>query len=111
MGLADIASIPRTAEELKKWSFCHMASHRDINRLIQVKYRVHLPEFILDPIDPKNSQVWEYQHQLMHTNQNQILNIAGNDLLGVDWSNEALVESWLFLHMPEHQQAHTILKI
>jgi hypothetical protein len=109
LGVADIGSIPRNENELKKWSFCHQLAHRDINRLIYQRLGITLPEYILDPIDPNNTDVWQYQHQLMHSNMDAVLGIAGNDLLGVDWKNEGLLEAWLFIHLPEHIQAAAAL--
>lgn len=111
MGLADIASIPRTPEELKRWAFCHYVHHVDINRVIERKYQTVIPTFDISHIDPSNDGVWVYQHQLMHTNMDQILGISGNDLLGLDFNNPAILKAWLFLHLPEHQQASASLGV
>ena len=82
-----------------------MAHHRDINEKIYVLLKLALPEYILDPIDPNDTGTWEYQHQLMHDNQNSILGIQGQDLTGVDWKNPEVLTAWVFLNSSEHYQA------
>ena len=111
MGLADVASIPKSDEELKKWAFCHMAAHRDIDRAVQEQFGFGITEYVLDPIIPENNDAWQYQHQQMHNQQNAILGISGNNLLGVDWTKPNILAAWLFLHQTEHLQAATILKL
>ena len=110
-GLANLFNVPRTDDERAAWSFSHMAHHRDINAAIYRLLKIALPEYILDPIDPKDTGQWEYQHQLMHDNQNQILGIQGQDLTGVDWKNPELLTAWVFLNSNEHFQASEILLI
>jgi hypothetical protein len=105
MGLADIASIPTTPAELKKWSFCHQVAHFDINRRIQEKFQIVIPMFILDPMNPDDLDLWSYQHQLVHSNMDAVLGISGNDLLGLDINDRGILQAWLFLHLPEHLQA------
>lgn len=110
-GLADLYNIPSTDEERAFWGFAHMAHHRDINRRIYELVKIALPEYILDQIDPNDVGQWEYQHQIMHDNQNQLLNIAGQDLTGVDWKNQNELAAWIFLNADEHVQASNILRI
>ena len=105
MGLADIASVPVDSATLLKWSFCHQVAHLDINRKIQEQFGILIPMYVLDPMDPDYLEVWNYQHQLIHTQMDAVLGISGNDLLGLDIKDKAILESWLFLHFPEHQQA------
>jgi len=111
MGLADIASIPRTKEELLKWSFCHQAHHVDILRKIYENYGLVLDGFVLDPIDPNNTGVWDYNHALMHSQMDVVLGIDGNNLLGVNFQDEAILEAWVWLNQNEHQQASAILNV
>ena len=110
-GLANLFNIPATDEQRAAWSFSHMAHHRDINEKIYVLLKIALPEYILDPIDPNDTGQWEYQHQLAHDNQNQILGISGQDLTGIDWKNPELLTGWVFLNASEHYQAANILEI
>jgi hypothetical protein len=110
-GLADLYNVPTTDSERALWSFAHMAHHRDINAKIYLLIKVALPEYILDPIDANDTGQWEYQHQLMHDNQNQILGIVGQDLTGVDWKDQRLLTAWVWLNASEHYQASNILEI
>jgi len=110
-GLASLYNVPSTDEERAQWAFAHMAHHRDISRRIYLLVKVALPEYILDPIDPNDPGEWEYQHQIMHDNQNEILGIQGQDLTGIDWSNRNLMAAWIQLNSSEHYQASNILGI
>lgn len=110
-GLADLANVPSTDEERAQWSFAHMAHHRDIAARIYTLVKVALPEYILDPVNPADTGEWEYQHQIMHDNQNALLGIDGQDLTGIDWKNQNELAAWIFLNMSEHFQASDILEI
>lgn len=110
-GLASLFNVPSTDEERSQWSFAHMAHHRDINQRIYTLIKVALPEYLLDPISPADPGNWEYQHQLMHDNQNQLLGISGQDLTGVDWNDQRILQGWIFLNSSEHYQAAQILGI
>lgn len=110
-GLANLYNVPATDEERSQWSFSHMAHHRDINLRLYTLLKIALPEYILDPINPEDDGTWEYQHQLMHDNQNQLLGIDGQDLTSVDWKNQNLLAAWIFLNANEHFQAANILEI
>lgn len=110
-GLADLANVPSTDQERAQWSFAHMAHHRDINQKIYLLLKLALPEYILDPIDLNDTGTWEYQHQLMHDNFNQILGIEGQDLTGIEWKNQNLLAGWIQLDFNEHYQASSILEI
>ena len=110
-GLADLYNVPGTDEERAQWAFAHMAHHRDINRRIYELVKIALPEYILDPVNPNDPGEWEYQHQIMHDNQNQILGIDGQDLTDVDWKDPRILNGWIFLNASEHYQASAILEI
>ncbi len=110
-GLADLYNVPSTDEERAQWAFAHMAHHRDIAARIYLLVKVALPEYILDPVNPEDAGDWEYQHQIMHDNQNALLGISGQDLTGIDWKDPRLLAGWIFLNSSEHYQASNILGI
>ena len=110
-GLASLANVPGTDEERAFWTFAHMAHHRDINARIYLLAKIALPEYILDPVNINDAGDWEYQHQLMHDDQNQILGITGQDLTGIDWKDQRLLAAWVQLNFNEHLQASNILEI
>jgi hypothetical protein len=110
-GLANLYNTPITDDQRAAWAFSHMAHHRDINARIYLLIKVALPEYILDPINVNDTGQWEYQHQLMHDKQNQILGIQGQDLTGVTWKDQRLLDAWIWLNASEHYQASAILEI
>lgn len=110
-GLADLYNVPSTDQERSQWAFAHMAHHRDINAKIYLLMKLALPEYVLEPIDVNDTGTWEYQHQLMHDDFNQILGIQGQDLTGIDWKDQNLLAGWVFLNSSEHYQASAILEI
>lgn len=109
--IASLYNVPSNRPELDSWAFAHMAHHRDINRLIYQLTGTSLPEYILDPLNPRDGGVWLDQHQKMHENMDAILGIAGYDLLDVDFEDSAQVAGWILLNASEHQQASDILGI
>lgn len=112
--IAALANIPGTTEELMQWSFAHAAHHVDINRRIYEIASIALPAFVLDPFDPQDPTAvhnWAYLHQLMHTNQNLVLGIAGQDLTEIDWEDQGERAGWINAHFSEHYQAANTLGI
>ena len=112
-GIANLFNVPTTRAELDAWSSAHMAAHRDINRRIYelTGGAIVLPEYILDPINPNDTGVWEDQHQIMHQDFDAVLGINGFDLTNVDFKNTASLTGWINLHANEHYQASAVLKI
>lgn len=113
-GLAGLFNIPASDEELLQWSFVHAAQHLEISNAIYARTLIVLPQFLLDPFDPKNRssmETWAYQHQLMHNNQNQILGIEGFDLTDVNWQDQEERAAWISLNANEHVQASNILEL
>lgn len=108
MAIANIANIPGDWESLQEWSFAHMAHHRDLNAYIQRTKNVNLPLYQLDPMNLDDLGTFANQHQIMHNNQNAILNIQGNDLTDVDWNDQTQRSVWTFLNFTEHLRANAI---
>lgn len=109
--IAALFNVPNTRNDLSVWATAHMSHHRDIQRRIYELTGANLPEFILDPINPDDSNVWENQHQIMHQNMDAILGISGYDLTGVDFKNSEALAAWIQLNASEHYQASNILEI
>lgn len=109
--IAALFNVPNTQNDLSAWATAHMSHHRDIQRRIYELTSANLPEFVLDPIDPDDIHVWEYQHQIMHQNMDAILGIDGYDLTGVDFKNSEALAAWIQLNASEHYQASNILEI
>lgn len=105
MPVASIFNIPESPESLAQWSFPHMDHHRNLNNYLEQKFTVQLPLYPLDPVNPNDMSTWLYQHQQLHTLQNQLLNINGQNLLEVDWNDPTQRAEWVFLNATEHQKA------
>lgn len=109
--IAALFNVPSNEGEFNTWSFAHAAHHHDIIRVIYQDTQIQLPEYVLDPFDPNNPNVWLDQHQQMHQGMDNILGIAGYDLLDVDMSDPNDFAGWIFLNANEHFQAAQILGI
>jgi len=110
-GIANIFNVPGNEAELAVWASAHLSHHRDINRRIFELTGIALSEYVLDPIDPFNSHVWEAQHQIMHTNMDAILGIDGFDLSDVDFTDPDTLAGWITLNANEHYIASNVLGI
>lgn len=109
--VAAIFNVPSTEDELNSWAFAHAAHHTDIIRRIMELTGTQLDGYVLDPFNKNEPGVWIYQHQLMHSQMDPILGIAGYDLLDVDISNYNEFAGWIWLNAQEHYQASNILNL
>lgn len=111
MSVAAIFNVPHDENSLNEWAFSHMASHRDIIRVIYQLSGIALPEYSLDPVDPSDSGVWQRQHQEMHQQMNALLGTSGFNLLGLDWRDENKLAAWIQLDAIEHRQVSDLLQL
>lgn len=70
-----------------------------------------LAQYILDPMDPNDLGIWNYQHQTMHNQLNALLGTQGFDLLSLDWQDPAQFAEWLRLNASEHQRLSALLGV
>jgi hypothetical protein len=110
-GVASLANVPGTDEELVEWSFAHAAHHADIIRVIYQINQVALPSFILDPVDINNSEIWADQHQQMHLQMDAILGISPLNIDEWDWRDKSTLGGNIWANFSEHLQASEILEI
>ncbi len=108
-GVAGLFNVPSSPEQLAQWAFINASEHRDIIRRIYELTKIALPEYVLDPLNPKDLELWSYQHQLMHNQMNEILGIAGFDIDTFDFEDKSTLEGTIALHANEHLQAANIL--
>lgn len=121
MPLDQISVVPVSADDVKRWSFAHMANHLDIIRRIYETTEpvppattpspISLNPFPLDPIDIDNMGQWLYQHSVMHAQMDLVLGIAGYDLLELDWRDRDQLIEWINFNSDEHVQASAKLGI
>lgn len=109
--VAGLYNVPGTPEELAIWSAIHASHHRDINAAIYRLGGYVLAEFPLDPVPLGNPGGWANSHQEMHNQFQNLLGIAGFDLLDVEWENHNQLAGWIFLNAQVHMQAADILGI
>lgn len=70
-----------------------------------------LTEYPLYPLDLNYLGLWLYQHQVMHSQMDAILGIAGYNLLELDWTDPDQLNDWISFNVDEHIQACRILGI
>jgi hypothetical protein len=114
MAIGILYDVPNSSNLLADWSFANAVHHTDVsNAIFRLNNNMRIDQFILDPFDPDNLDQWSYLHQATHNAQNQILNIQGFDLTGVDFKDpdaDAL-KNWIYAHAQEHNQMATILML
>jgi len=105
MAVAALFNIPGNDTERTEWAFAHMAHHRDIIRVIKQLGGPTLPEYILDPLDPRpgKGNDWQRWHQTMHQQVDAILGLQGYNLLGLDWSSPQRLAGWIQLNGVAHR--------
>jgi hypothetical protein len=111
MSVAGIFNVPKDNNDLNEWAFSHMANHRDCIRLVYIIFKIALPEYVLDPLDPDDTGIWQRQHQQMHLDMNTVLGTSGFNLLGVDWHDENKLSAWIQLDAIEHRQWSDLLRL
>ena len=121
MPLDEISTVPLTQDDVKRWSFAHMANHLDIIRRIYETTQpvapattpppISLNPYPLDPIDTENLGTWLYNHSVMHAQMDLVLGIAGYDLLELDWNDKDQLIEWINFNSDEHIQASKQLGI
>ena len=110
MSLAQLLELPRNEAEWAMWSFAHASFHHDVDQAVARTYSVTLPEYALDPFNPKDT-TWLYNHQINHNARNVVLGIQGYDLTSLDLSDEGSVLDWINLHASEEQYAAQVLNL
>ena len=108
-GVAGLFNVPSTPQEMSTWSFVHAAHHVDINRILYRLLNVSLDAFVLDPFDPAKPDGWLQNHQTMHKQMDELLGIAGYNLLAVDMDDEGQFAAWIALNADEHFKAANLL--
>ena len=115
MSLDAIWLLPTDFERTSIFSFSNMDEHAKAAQAIFKKYGVNLQLYSLDPMPPINSplrQVWDYQHQAMHNDIDNVLGVgAGPDLSSVDWNDYEQVVVWSQLHSPRHLLYAQVLRL
>lgn len=111
MGLASIQNIPDDDISFQQWAFSHAGHHTDLNRRIYELFNIAVPGYVLYPFSQADESIWEYYHQITHSNMDAVLGITGNNLLGINWKDQGELSVWIELNFSEHLQASAILGV
>jgi len=109
--LAVLLEIPRTREQWDRFSWHHRSSHTAIRQAIRSQKGVHLPEYILEPIDFNRFVDFLQANSQTHIDMLSVLGIQGEDLQDVDVRNENQLVAWSWLHYLDHYNAEKALGI
>ena len=97
---------PHDEGSLFEWASIHQKDHFAIAAEIQRK--LSGTTVILMPIDPIPLQAdmltWAMNHQLMHSEMDDAVGVAGFDLTAVNFSQRQELEIWIQLHAAEHYE-------
>ncbi len=109
MALDDLSFAPKNADEFQAFGFSNIASHRDINRVIQQTLNITVQEYPIYPVSLDNPAQWAWQHQQMHNQAWAALGGFGYNLLNVNWEDQSASEMWTALHSDEHSRLESLL--
>ena len=111
MALATIGIAPSSSEAFSIWAQAHATHHYDCIRVATPKYSKTFTQYVLDPFDPNDMQIWLDQHWQMHMEMDASTNVVTNDLSELDWGDEASLQTWITQNYGEHEQWSTILGV
>jgi len=113
VSIASLLNAPRSKDEWSTWSFAHRDHHDIIRQAIQTQSKGanRLLQYQLDPIPSDEITDWLSRNQQSHDDMNQVLNLQGVDLQGVDFNNKQQLAVWILQHWQEHQSAAARLAI
>jgi hypothetical protein len=111
MPLVNLLNVPKTDQDWAVWGFSHKDSHAKIRQAIQKQKALNLTEYVLDPINPQDVQIFLDNNAQTHKDMNAALGTQGSDLQDADLSTEEGLESWIEIHYQEHYDAETALEI
>jgi hypothetical protein len=111
---AELLNVPQTEADWAVWGFAHRDDHLRIRNGIQRRTGINLPEYPLDPIplnDPGEIATWLTTNQLAHNDMNNVLNLVGASLEGVNFANPEEAAAWIYLHRKEHEAAAEVVGV
>lgn len=111
MALATLFNVPGNDTEMNVFSFNNQAEHVKIASALQTKFKLPIPNFILDPLPLNDMGTWLQQHQTLHNIMNGTLGTNSNDLTDVSFKDQKQLSEWIWLHAQEHYQAANILRL
>ena len=89
----------------------HINDHLEVFQAIQKKFNINFTLQDIYPFPLTDWKNWLQRHQIMHTQANSILGVAGDDLQTVDFNNATQRAAWVELNFSEHSDWHQSLAI
>jgi len=113
MPVNDLLNIPATVDQWAIFSFANKTINDRIRQAIfsQTNGKVNLFQYQLDPINFDDFTSWLQNNQSTHDNFNEVLNLQGVDLEGVDIKDANQLQAWVYLNWQEIQSACLALGI
>ncbi len=102
MSIASLINVPKTRQQWESWSFTHKIQHDNINRALLTQKNKILVNYILDPINQEDQEVFLQNNAQMHLDVCSLLDVEGSDLTSVNWQDEKELGNWIYLHWQEH---------
>jgi hypothetical protein len=111
MPIANLFNIPSAQEDFFVFAYHNAQHHVAVTSALASQGVTGQPFFILDPLPINDPSSWLLAHQTMHNFVNSYLNIPGNDLTAVDFSDREQRADWIQLHATEHRAWGNVLQV
>jgi hypothetical protein len=113
MPVSNLLNTPHNEYEWDIWAWSNKDAVTQIRQAIftQTNGRTNLFEYQLHPISFDNFQQYLQNLQSSHDDFNEVLNLQGVDLEGVDIKDQNQLQSWVYLVWQETQSAFSALGI
>ncbi len=109
MSLAVLFSPIRKPADLQWMLLANEALHNQVAAAVLKQKSKHLVSLPLRPLVPADATGWALRHYAMHTQVNDVLGTAGNDLAVIDFENPEQLANWSYLHAQEHRSWNVTL--
>lgn len=113
MAINFLLNIPKDKDGWDTWSWAHRQHHDAIREAIQQQSNGadNLAQYQLDPLPADDVTGWLSRNQQSHDDMNEVLQLQGTDLEGVNFKDSKQLEAWIYSHFLEHQSAAAQLAI
>lgn len=107
--LVNLLNVPRSDPDWEVWAFSHKEHHDQIRQAIQRTKNINLEQYQLNPIVKEPE--WLKRNAQSHDDMNLALGLQGSDIEELDFNDEKQLQSWIYAHYLEHQDAAKFLQI
>lgn len=109
--IAGLLNVPKTPGEWQRFGLAHALVHTAIRQALLSQKGFATGEYILDPINFNAIDEWLSRVQQTHIEMNEALLLQSSNLEGVDFTNPAQTQAWIYLNWQEDNAAMTALAI